>query len=304
MPTKNNAEYYNRIAKCYTLLNEKARSDISVKIYHQLCGLDELKLKKLETELQALKESIENSKIKVQSIVKNPLPEIAIKNEPKNDVERCTSKKCKLVDSSEAGKYFVAGETMSSKIKLIIKKHFKPISLTFSAGETVLVEKAKCASLYPKNFGSHCNVCFSRLIAPIACNDCASIAFCSVACKDIALNSYHKYECKYLDMLIGSGMSILCQIALKIVTNCKTPEEALKHGKSLLDGLCKHAQARKNEDYFKRGFQVFLFAFNHLIFFQIISGLMSTFLLRILQKSEFFGRRKTGSGSEIFHKNN
>lgn len=123
----------------------------------------------------------------------------------------------------------------------------------WKVGETVLVEPAKCSSLYPKNFGSHCNLCFSRLIAPIGCTDCASVAFCSIECRDKALSSYHKFECKFLDMLIGSGMSILCQIALKIVTNCKTPDEALKQGKILLAGLCVHSQARKNEDYFKRG---------------------------------------------------
>lgn len=163
----------------------------------------------------------------------------------------------KLQDSGDKriGKYFVA------------QKHVP-------TGETVLVEKAFAACLYPRNNGSHCNLCFTPITACISCLDCAGLAFCSPECRDTACDTYHKYECEYLNLMIGSGMSILCFIALRIVTSCKTPDTALSKGKQLLDILCSHSDIREPEDYFQR-------------------ALMVTFLLRILQKSGFFGRRPT-----------
>lgn len=59
---------------------------------------------------------------------------------------------------------------------------------------------------------------YYRLETAVPCTDCSGVAFCSVECKKTALNTYHKYECHYLDLLIGSGMSILCFAALRIVS--------------------------------------------------------------------------------------
>lgn len=50
------------------------------------------------------------------------------------------------------------------------------------------------------------------------CPECSAVAFCGPACASLALDSYHKFECRYLDLLIGSGMSILCFAALRVVT--------------------------------------------------------------------------------------
>ena len=107
-------------------MNEKTRSDISVKLYHQLCGLDDLKKKKLEIELEEMKKDLDESKVKVKAAVKNPLPELLKKPNPSNDVEKHTSIKCKLMNTQEAGKYFVANENMSgNKNSLQSKKQFR-----------------------------------------------------------------------------------------------------------------------------------------------------------------------------------
>jgi hypothetical protein len=243
--------------------NEKNRAAISVKLYHQLCGYTDFKKEKLEEELKQLEEKLANQDLKNKLITKKPLPKLIQNLTPESsEIEKSTSSKCKLISSETAGKYFVAGDQIQT-------------------GETVLVEKAACACLYPKNYGTNCNNCFARLVAPIGCPDCPSIAFCSVECRDKAVNTYHKFECKYLDLLTGSGMSVLCHIALKIIIECKDADEALVKGKKLLEGLCAHRQLRTPEDYFKR-------------------CLMTTFLLRCLQKTEFFGRRTTESGKFIF----
>ena len=52
----------------------------------------------------------------------------------------------------------------------------------------------------------------------VSCPECSGVAFCSIDCRDSAIKTYHKYECKYMDIMIGSGMSILCHIALRIIT--------------------------------------------------------------------------------------
>lgn len=218
-------------------------------------GNDSRRKAQLEEEVRELKMKSKSSpKTQPQ---RKPLPLLNRSTEATSELEKCTSSSLKLETSPGAGRYFVANGDIG-------------------AAETVLVEQAKCASLYPKNFGTHCNHCFSRLVAPIGCTDCASVAFCSTECRDIALATYHKFECKYLDLLIGSGMSILCHLALKLVLQHQTPEKALEEGKRLSDVFCKNSKMRSNEDFFKR-------------------CLMTTFLLRCLQKTEFFGRRTTES---------
>lgn len=236
------------------VLKEERKCEISIKLYHQLVGLDNRRKEALENET---KEILTNVSGVPKKLERKPLPSMKTSQSKSSEVEKCTSAKIKLMESTEAGKYFVTDG---------------PIE----AAETLLVEKAKCACLYPKNFGTHCSHCFARLVAPIGCTECASVAFCSSGCRDIALSTYHKFECKYLDLLIGSGMSILCHIALRLVLQHGSPEKALEEGKLLVGALCKNSGMRNNEDFFKR-------------------CLMSTFLLRCLQKAEFFGRRTSES---------
>lgn len=237
------------------MLGEDKKSEIAIKLFHQLVGLDNIRLEALKNEAREIKERVKDLGIQNKKLNCKPLPTVDQSNT--FDQTKCVSRNMKLVESPGSGKYFVA----DSEIE---------------AAETLLVEKAKCACLYTKNFGTHCNHCFARLVAPIGCTDCCSVAFCSIECRDVALATYHKFECKYLDLLIGSGMSILCHIALKLVLQNETPEKALEEGKRLSGIFCKNATMRSDEDFFKR-------------------CLMSTFLLRCLQKAEFFGRRLTES---------
>uniref|UniRef100_A0A0C9Q6Y6 Smyd4_0 protein n=1 Tax=Fopius arisanus TaxID=64838 RepID=A0A0C9Q6Y6_9HYME len=85
-------------------------------------------------------------------------------------------------------------------------------------GDTLATEVPLASCLLPDYYGTHCHHCFVRLRAPMGCPHCSTVAFCGRTCRDIALNSYHKYECKVLVLLIGSGMSILSALALRMVT--------------------------------------------------------------------------------------
>lgn len=108
------------------------------------------------------------------------------------------------------------------------------------------------------------------------CSQCAGIAFCSTTCQKEAATTYHRFDCKFMDMMIGSGMSILCFIALRLIVQESTVDVAIERGRRILHELCSHSKQRPADDYLQR-------------------TIMSAFLLRILQKSGFFGQRTSDS---------
>lgn len=103
-------------------------------------------------------------------------------------------------------------------------------------GDTLIVEPPLAGCLLPEFYGTHCQHCYARLKAPIGCPNCSCVAFCGKNCRDIAMATYHKYECKILALLIGSGMSVLSMVAFRMVTQeglrkcLKIYEELKKNG--------------------------------------------------------------------------
>lgn len=83
-----------------------------------------------------------------------------------------------------------------------------------------------------------------------------------------------------MDIMIGSGMSILCFIALRMITQQRSVNAAIQNGRQVIRELCSHSNKRPASDYLQR-------------------TVMSAFLLRILQKANFFGRRTTESGNFV-----
>lgn len=83
-------------------------------------------------------------------------------------------------------------------------------------------------------------------------------------------------------MLIGSGMSILCHICLRMVTQ-EGLENSLKKYKDKSSepamSLCTHEDKRQSKDFLQR-------------------TLMAVFLLRCLQKCEFFPDKKGNDDSK------
>lgn len=97
--------------------------------------------------------------------------------------------------------------------------------------ETTHIDRKNVIELYENQWRSHVTVC-CRLLAPVGCSECSGVAFCSINCKDEAMGSYHRYECRYMDLLVGSGMSILCHLALRIIT-----QSGLQHFLDIKDTL-------------------------------------------------------------------
>ncbi|XP_018374892.1 PREDICTED: SET and MYND domain-containing protein 4 isoform X2 [Trachymyrmex cornetzi] len=94
-------------------------------------------------------------------------------------------------------------------------------------GDILLVEPPLAGCLLPEFYGTHCQHCYARLRAPVGCPNCSCIAFCGKKCREVAMATYHKYECKVLALLIGSGMSVLSMVALRMVTQ-EGPQKCLK----------------------------------------------------------------------------
>lgn len=124
---------------------------------------------------------------------------------------------------------------------------------------------------------------FSRLVAPVGCHICSNVAFCTVSCRDEALNTYHKYECKIMELLLGSGVSVLCHLALRMITQKELKENLRLYGnrkKEHVFSLCTNREKRSPKDFFRR-------------------TVMASFLLRCLQKVGYFGEEYSGEFDTI-----
>ncbi|KYN10733.1 SET and MYND domain-containing protein 4 [Trachymyrmex cornetzi] len=136
-------------------------------------------------------------------------------------------------------------------------------------GDILLVEPPLAGCLLPEFYGTHCQHCYARLRAPVGCPNCSCIAFCGKKCREVAMATYHKYECKVLALLIGSGMSVLSMVALRMVTQ----EESREGDDESVDvapyNLVTHADKRTSKDFLER-------------------SLMAAFLLKCLQRVGFF----------------
>lgn len=119
-------------------------------------------------------------------------------------------------------------------------------------GTYLVQEKPHVACLLQNYCQSHCHLCFKRSNLPIACTRCADVIFCSEKCRDNALNTFHRYECGVMQHLWNSGISITCQMALRIIA-----QKSVKYFldmKNELESLAKKVDyssidALPNEDY-------------------------------------------------------
>ncbi|QQP39233.1 SET and MYND domain-containing protein 4, partial [Caligus rogercresseyi] len=94
---------------------------------------------------------------------------------------------------------------------------FVSASEAINTGESILSESPVGSVLYPEQRGSHCAVCFLRLIAGYPCPTCSNIAFCSPSCRE--KGSFHEFECRYDDFLRGLGLSSIGRLALRLITS-------------------------------------------------------------------------------------
>nr|CAH7752679.1 unnamed protein product [Callosobruchus chinensis] len=235
---------YCKMAVCYRALGEGDKANISFALAEKLI-VDRKQFEELERERNAQCSCIKKESKSVEQ-------------------KQFVSNKIRVEERPSMGRFVVAEDSIKT-------------------GEPIVVEPPYAACLLPEMFGTHCHHCFNRLVAPVGCPDCSNVAFCSSACRDTALKAYHRYECKYLDLLIGSGMSILSHTALRMVTQIPL-DDCLRIYKNRSNekiyALCTNAEKRSGEDFLQR-------------------TLMAAFLLKCLQKSGYFGESRKANNEHL-----
>ncbi|XP_050719553.1 SET and MYND domain-containing protein 4-like isoform X3 [Eriocheir sinensis] len=167
-------------------------------------------------------------------------------------------------------------------------------------GDVLVTEKPFAAVLNREEYGNHCQKCFKTTKAPIPCKKCSAVLFCSVECRQSSY--FHTIECSILDLLFGSGMSINCFLAFRLLTQYplsyfldmkeklqeeENPKETTDN-KEVYDPadfmrlyqLVCHSQHRTPEDLFHR-------------------CIMIVFLLKALKKTKYFEGKDGGSGDKV-----
>ncbi|XP_023169881.2 SET and MYND domain-containing protein 4 [Drosophila hydei] len=243
--SKQNVDYYCKMAKAYAAMAEGARAEISLKIAEKLAGANTGIIVMTRKEIALIKPAKRELLTEVTPLLTHgENPELS-----------GAANVVKLVETKDKGRFVVADQGLKT-------------------GDVVLAENPVAACLLPNFFGTNCHHCFKRLHTPVPCLHCSGIAFCTAQCMGEACESYHRFECQFMDLFIGSGMSILCFIALRIFTQAASLDDGLATANLLFEHLCSHQDVREADDHLQR-------------------SLMAGFLMRILQKAQYFGRRKT-----------
>ncbi|XP_038216468.1 SET and MYND domain-containing protein 4-like [Zerene cesonia] len=198
LPAKMRAQYYWRMGHCYKGAKEPTRAKVSYELAGRLLGNNETAT--AQQELQADIASLDYTMKPSQTLNKTG---VQLTGGGKLNIP-ALSNLVKITEEEEKGRFVVAKDLIKT-------------------GDVLLVDSPYAACLMSDYYGSHCLHCFKRLensevSAPIWCPKCSAITFCSVECRDVAVATYHPHECQFLDLFIGSGMSILSHIALRMVT--------------------------------------------------------------------------------------
>nr|XP_026500608.1 SET and MYND domain-containing protein 4 [Vanessa tameamea] len=213
LPARMRAEYYWRMGHCYKDTGEPTRAKVSYELAGRLLGNNEQAKIQLAKDIDALdyadkpRHPPDRSDISVTGGAKQNIPAL--------------SKLLKIVEEEEKGRFAIAGAQIKT-------------------GDILLVDNPYAACLLSDFYGSHCLHCFNRLddskeSAAVWCPKCSGVAFCSIKCRDAALTTYHSYECQFLTLFIGSGMSVLSHIALRMITQAGLDTSQQIHSKYLGD---------------------------------------------------------------------
>ncbi|CAH2035098.1 unnamed protein product, partial [Iphiclides podalirius] len=215
LPARMRAQYYWRMGHCYKGAGEPTRAKVSYELAGRLLGNNEKVKGQLQKDIDSLDLSIKpncshtKSGITLTGGAKQSMPSL--------------SKLLKITEDEIKGRFAVANEPVKT-------------------GNVLLIDSPYAACLLPDFYGTNCLHCFKRLddceeCAPVWCPQCSEVAFCSLKCRDIAITTYHSYECPFLGLFFGSGMSILSHIALRMVTQAGLEASLTIYSKHLFNKM-------------------------------------------------------------------
>jgi len=165
-------------------------------------------------------------------------------------------------------------------------------SKDITVGDVVAVEKPVVSHILPEYMGKNCSHCFKTMKAPMPCFYSTKVMFCSLKCRDAAAASYHQYEYKLHDLFIASGMSIICFLAYRSVS--QKPLQWFKDNRHLFENHDKTSGQTKEqkEPYVSGDYRNYYNLVNHHdqrkmgdIFHR---AMFTVFLLRCLQSQGYF----------------
>jgi len=272
---------YDRKAKCLLPFKRMAEAEEAYK--QALKYLD--KAKKLSDDKKA---KTQREILQALNFFKNAPP--SLRNEEPLDIHP----KPELPDIPRKNElYPVMSDAITFKYEEA-RGRFAIASRDITVGEVITVEKAIVSHMLPEYMGKNCTHCFKSMKAPLPCNTCTKVMFCGMKCRTEALNTYHKYECKIVDLLLSSGMSIICFLALRTVT--QKGLQWFKDNKDMFD-MSKHdkrsGESKEQKEVYESG--------DYRNYFNLVShhserktadmfhrAMFSVFLLRCLQTQGFF----------------
>ncbi|KAI5699330.1 hypothetical protein M8J75_001218 [Diaphorina citri] len=251
---------YRKMLECYVGLEDYNRAKLTMHVLIQMTNKEDEK-SKLRDKLSKMPE-----KIKKKNLA--PIEDI-------EDLYFQDGKPPKISCSLEIQQSDLAGRFMTAKENI-------------SSGETLVIEEPYASCLLPEKLGTNCQNCLKRLpFTPIPCTECSTSVFCSVDCQKVALSTYHRYECKFMDLLIGSGISILSLTALRIVTQSSVEYfrnyDQSSHPFYKIYSMESHEKRRPAKDFYHR-------------------TLTCLFLLFILRKAGYFSQsNKANEDSHVLN---
>jgi len=282
---------YDRKAKCMLPFKRMKEAEAAYKL--ALEYLD--KAKKLD----------KDKKLKLQKEILQALN--FFKNAPaslKNEKELELHPKPELPDIPNKNPlYPVMSDAVTFKYEEA-RGRFAVASRDIVVGDVLTVEKAIVSHMLPEYMGRNCTHCFKSMKAPLPCPTCTKVMFCSMKCRTAALSTYHKYECKLVDLFLSSGMSIICFLALRSVT--QKPLQWFRDNREMFE-LSKHDKTsgetkEQTEAYESGDYRNYFNLVNHHderktndMFHR---AMFSVFLLRCLQTQGYFPESPQDSMSE------
>ncbi|ODN03065.1 SET and MYND domain-containing protein 4 [Orchesella cincta] len=305
-PPELHYKLYERLARCCM---ETGRTSLAskhlqkaIQCLSQAKGLDETKVGKTRSALETLLKTCSGKSSSFSSGMDNisssssggaKLPEVV---GGRSKYLRACSKRLVLKSNEKKGRFVVANEPI------------RP-------GDVIAVEKAYVSVLLPQHYHLQCFQCYSPLKAPIACKSCIYVSYCSTKCQKLAWKTHHQYECSILGALKHAGISVICFMALRILTQAD-PKQVLKWYDLIAP---KKRELSTNEDFNSSGTQpdklngsvdisTEEYKTDHTAIFQLVTHLdrrsaesdfhqvlMAAYLLNILKNTAYFGKVMEGT---------
>lgn len=202
----------------YSTLNETKSSSFKKDVSKQIEFLDEKVAAMSISEFANACDHRKTAAAPYKSVA-TPIPD----NIQFNSEVPCARSNVKLEYKEDRGRFLVASEDI------------KP-------GEILIIETPYSSILLPEYYGTHCQSCFIRILAPIPCWFCCKVRFCSDICRLEAWERFHKVECQQLDLILDSTLGKMAMLAMRILTSS---------GKIYLDYIIskleEEADARKDQ---------------------------------------------------------